>query len=240
MSMDPLVTKARVLWESLAAAPVSFAPRGGISVVASPESNLCPAGWVGVVSLDGAAVVTTPTERSAALVRDGLAALPVEAVTDADAVREVLPVAQVLGPATLSYASPDAFRSASPGALAVQQLPSDHPDLRGLEEAAGEDDAGEAGLRGITSPAFVVRAGGGVIAAAGYQTWPGGLAHVCVLTDPAWRARGLAQVTASATVAHAFAAGLLPQWRARPLASRRVASALGFQELGAQLSIKLT
>ncbi|MGW2939779.1 GNAT family N-acetyltransferase [Streptomyces sp. NPDC001156] len=86
----------------------------------------------------------------------------------------------------------------------------------------------------------MVRAGGGVIAAAGYQSWPGGIAHVCVLTDPAWRARGLAQVTASATVAHAFAAGLLPQWRARPLASRRVASALGFQEWGAQLSIKLT
>jgi GNAT superfamily N-acetyltransferase len=150
-----------------------------------------------------------------------------------------LPVVRVLGPATLSYASSDAFRSASPGALAVRQLPGDHPDLRSLEVAAGEDDAGEAGLREITSPAFVIRAGGEVVAAAGYQAWPGRVAHISVLTDPAWRGRGLAQVTASATVAHALAAGLLPQWRARPLASRRVAAALGFQELGAQLSIKL-
>jgi GNAT superfamily N-acetyltransferase len=239
MPVDPLLARARALWEGLAAAPVSFAPRGGVSVVASPESSLCPAGWVGVVSLGGAAIVTAPTERSAALVRDGLAALPVGAVTDADAVREVLPVVRVLGPATLSYASSDAFRSASPGALAVPQLPGDHPDLRSLEVAAGEDDAGEAGLREITSPAFVIRAGGEVVAAAGYQAWPGRVAHISVLTDPAWRGRGLAQVTASATVAHALAAGLLPQWRARPLASRRVAAALGFQELGAQLSIKL-
>ncbi|GAA3820033.1 hypothetical protein GCM10022206_67770 [Streptomyces chiangmaiensis] len=237
--MDPLLARARALWEGLAAAPVSFAPGGGVSVVASPESSLCPAGWVGVVSLGGAAVVTAPTKRSAALVRDGLAALPVAAVADADAVREVLPVAQVLGPAALSYVSPDTFLSASPGGQAVRQLPSDHPELRSLEEAAGEDDAEEAALSEITSPAFVVRAGGGVVAAAGYRSWPGGVAHISVLTDPVWRGRGLARVTASATVVHAFAAGLLPQWRARPPASRRVAVALGFQELGAQLSVEL-
>ncbi|MET8632494.1 GNAT family N-acetyltransferase [Streptomyces sp. NPDC004680] len=238
MPIDPLPARARGLWEGLAAAPVSFASGGGVSVVASPTSSLCPAGWVGVVSLGGAAVVTAPTERSAALVRDGLAALPMAAVADADAVRRVLPVAEVLGPATLSYASPDAFLPASPGPLAAQQLPGDHPALRSLEEAAGED-AGEAALGEITSPAFVLRAGGRVVAAAGYRSWPGRVAHLSVLTDPAWRGRGFARVAASAAVTHAFAARLLPQWRARPLASRRVAAALGFRELGAQLSIRL-
>ncbi|WP_405668919.1 GNAT family N-acetyltransferase [Streptomyces sp. NBC_00055] len=53
------------------------------------------------------------------------------------------------------------------------------------------------------------------------------------------RERGLARVTASATVTHALTAGLLPEWRARPPASRRVAAALGFEELGAQLSMRL-
>jgi len=53
------------------------------------------------------------------------------------------------------------------------------------------------------------------------------------------RGRGLARATGSATVAHALAAGLLPQWRARRPASRRVAAALGFAEMGAQLSIEL-
>jgi RimJ/RimL family protein N-acetyltransferase len=60
-----------------------------------------------------------------------------------------------------------------------------------------------------------------------------------VLTAPAYRGRGLARIAASAAVADAFAAGLLPQWRARPAESRRVALALGFTELGAQLSFRL-
>jgi hypothetical protein len=34
-------------------------------------------------------------------------------------------------------------------------------------------------------------------------------------------------------------AGRLPQWRARPPASRRVARSLGFRELGFQVSIRL-
>ncbi|NEB68512.1 GNAT family N-acetyltransferase, partial [Streptomyces fulvissimus] len=51
--------------------------------------------------------------------------------------------------------------------------------------------------------------------------------------------RGLARQVASEATAHALAAGLLPQWRARPAASRRVAAALGYRELGAQLSVRL-
>jgi predicted GNAT family acetyltransferase len=108
-----------------------------------------------------------------------------------------------------------------------------------LEKLAGDDDAGEAGLDEITSPAFVVREAGEVVAAAGYRTWPSRSAHISVLTAPGWRGRGLARETGSATTAHALAAGLLPQWRARVPESRRVAVALGFLELGAQLSIEL-
>jgi hypothetical protein len=46
-------------------------------------------------------------------------------------------------------------------------------------------------------------------------------------------------VTGSAAVAHALAAGLLPQWRARPSAFRRVAAVLAFEELGSQLSLEI-
>ncbi|MFD6391459.1 GNAT family N-acetyltransferase [Nocardia sp. NPDC055029] len=53
------------------------------------------------------------------------------------------------------------------------------------------------------------------------------------------RGQGLARATASAAVAHASAAGLLPQWRARVPQSRAVARALGFRELGAQLCVRL-
>ncbi|MFJ4091532.1 GNAT family N-acetyltransferase [Kitasatospora sp. NPDC089913] len=239
MPIDSLLVRARGLWEELASAPVSFAPIGGVNVVVSPESRTCPAGWVGVVALGGSAIVTAPSEDAAVLVRATLASLPVEGVTDADAVRSVLPVARVLGPAALAYTSSDRFRPVPADVLTVEQLPGNHPDLRRLEKLAGDDDAGEAGLDGITSPAFVVREAGEVVAAAGYRAWPSWTAHISVLTAPERRGRGLARAAGSATTVHALAAGLLPQWRARVPQSRRVAAALGFRELGAQLSIEL-
>ncbi|MGW1024748.1 GNAT family N-acetyltransferase [Streptomyces sp. NPDC002577] len=238
-SLDPLLARARGLREDLASVPVSFAPKGGVNVVVSPESRLCPAGWIGVVSMGGSAIVTAPSERAAMMVRDALEGLSAEVVTDAETLREVLPVARVLGPAALAYASPDGFRPAAPTSLPVQLLPRDHPDLRNLEKGAGQEDTQEAGLYEITSPAFVIREGDAAIAAAGYQSWPSRTAHISVLTSPAWWGQGLARVAGSATAAHALAAGLLPQWRARVPASRQVAVALGFQELGAQLSIEL-
>jgi hypothetical protein len=239
MSIDPLLVRARGLWEDLASVPVSFAPIGGVSVVVSPESGMCPAGWVGVVALGGSVIVTVPSEDAAVTVRNAFAGLPVEHVADADAVCCVLPVARVLGPAALAYVSSDGFRPVSPDVLTVEQLPGGHPDLRRLERLAGDDDAGEAGLDEITSPAFVVREAGEVVAAAGYRAWPSRTAHISVLTAPLCRGRGLARVTGSATSAHALAAGLLPQWRARVPTSLRVALALGFRELGSQLSIEL-
>jgi RimJ/RimL family protein N-acetyltransferase len=122
----------------------------------------------------------------------------------------------------------------------VERRPASHPELRALEQTAGQADADEAALDEITSPAFVVRARGRIVAAAGYRTWPCGTAHVGVLTAPQERGRGLPRVTGSAAVAHALDAGLLPQWRARLPASRRVADALGFVELGRQLSVELS
>jgi hypothetical protein len=47
----------------------------------------------------------------------------------------------------------------------------------------------------------------------------------------------LLRVVTSAVIA--IQAGKLPQWRARPQPSRRVALALGFRELGSQVSIRL-
>ncbi|MFF0474541.1 GNAT family N-acetyltransferase [Streptomyces sp. NPDC004284] len=251
MTTHPLLREAQRLWEELARAPRPFPPAGDVDVIVSPRSELCPAGWVGVVALGGSALVTVPDGSAATTVRAALAGLPVEALRDAAAVRGVLPVAGVLGPAALSYASPEGFRPAalsyaSPegfrpatASSRVERLPGDHPALRALEAASGQDDSAEASLDAITSPAFVAREDGRVVAAAGYRAWPRRTAHLCVLTAPEARGRGLARTTASEAVAHALAAGLLPQWRARSPASRRVAAALGFEELGAQLSFEI-
>ncbi len=239
MSTDPLLAGARGLWEGWAGASASFPAAGGLSVVVSPESGICPGGWVGVVALGGSAIATAPNEKAAGIVRDALAPLPTEAVVDATAVHQVLPVAELLGPAALAYVSPGRFRPERAGALTVGRLPGSDAGLRELEKSVGAEEAGEASLGAITSPAFVVREDERVVAAAGYELWPGLAAQVSVLTRREWRGRGLARLTGSAAVAHALAAGLLPQWRARVPASRRVAAALGFQELGAQLSMRI-
>jgi GNAT superfamily N-acetyltransferase len=144
-----------------------------------------------------------------------------------------------VGPAALAYLDPADFRPPPGGALTTP-LDSDHPGVRQFLRAAGADDLGESGMQEITTPAFTVSDHGQVAAAAGYADWPCGIAHLCVLTASEARGRGLARAAASAAVAHAFEQGRVPQWRARPEASRRVARALGFRELGSQVSIRLT
>ncbi|WP_338014282.1 GNAT family N-acetyltransferase [Streptomyces sp. CB02009] len=254
MAHSALLIRARELWETLADAPVSFTspseptgPAGateasgptGPTVVVSPTSALCPASWAGIVVLGSAAIATAPTESAALVLRRALASVPVTSLTRPEIVRAVLPVADVLGPATLAYLSSAEFRPASHPQGAAEPLASTHPDVQGLLRSAEPGDLAESGMEEITSPAFVVREGTDVVAAAGYRAWPAETAHVCVLTHPRWRGRRLARHTSSAAVAHALAAGLLPQWRARPPASRRVAQSLGFRELGSQLSIRL-
>ena len=239
--------RARQVWTGLAGVPVSF-PSSGVEVVVAPRSWLCPAGWSGVVVLGGAGISTVPSDDLVEVVRRVLSGLPIEAATDPEHLRAGLPIAETLGPATLAYLTPADFRPAR-GAVSVLAPAAPGPSASGpsapgpsaLSHFLGsvdEEDAGESGLAEITSAAFVVRDGGDVVAAAGYRAWPGTAAHLGVLTAPSHRGRGLAQIVASAAADDALRHGLLPQWRARPAASRRVARALGFRELGAQLSFR--
>jgi len=238
VSSDPLLLRVRGLWADLTAVPVMFAPAAGLRVVVSPQSRLCPPSWVGIVVLGDAAIATAPSDSAAGLLHDALSGLPVEALTDPDTVGSALRVQDVLGPATLAYLHAKAYRPAH-GADTTEELPPGHRDLGVLLTSAGDADAGESGLAEITSTGFVVRDAGVVVAAAGYRAWPGAVAHLCVLTAPGCRGRGLARIMASAASAHALSHGLLPQWRARPEPSQRLAAVLGFSELGAQLSLRL-
>ncbi|WP_432986144.1 GNAT family N-acetyltransferase [Dactylosporangium sp. CA-233914] len=236
MTNDPLLERARQLWADLAGTPVTFT-ESAIEVVASPQSLLCPPGWVGIVALGRAVIATAPDDDTAEIVKHALADLPATAVIDPAPVRDRLPVKETLGPATLAYCDAAGFHPAE--SSAVETISAVHTDMTALLARVPAGDADESGLAGITSPAFVVRTGTDVIAAAGYRAWPRRTAHVSVLSTPAARGRGLGRVVATAAVAHALDAGLLPQWRARPEPSRRVARALGFREVGAQLSINL-
>ncbi|MEU0601997.1 GNAT family N-acetyltransferase [Streptomyces sp. NPDC006393] len=238
MADDPLLKQAQVVWETLATVPVSFPLAGGFNVVASPASRLAPPSWTGIVVLGESAIVTAPTDSDARVLRQLLAVMPTSSLTSSEAVRSVLPVNDMLGPAVLGYVSRDGFRPASADHSVERLLPG-HQDLRALVKSVSAEDAGESGMDEITSAAFVVRKGADVVAAAGFRVWPAAAAHLCVLTAPGERGRGLARQVASAAVAQALVDGLLPQWRARPMASRNVARALGFRELGSQLSVRL-
>ena len=232
------MVRARQVWANLAGAPIAFPATGEVSVVVSPGSRLCPRSWVGVVKLGDAAIATAFDHHTAVILRATFGRLPVASLTDVDRLGEVLPVVAVLGPATLAYTDTRDFCPAD-GAGIAQALPAGHGDLAALMACVDEEEAGESGIDEITSSVFVVRDKDDAVAAAGYQQWPGSVAHLCVLTSPKHRGRGLARVAASAAVADALAKDLLPQWRARPDASRRVARVLGFHELGLQLSVQL-
>ncbi|MGW4380447.1 GNAT family N-acetyltransferase [Kitasatospora sp. NPDC004531] len=240
MTNSPLLQTVWHRWEALAGVPAPFPGPGAATVVVAPGSGLCPPGWVGLVALGGAVLATAPDERRAALVRAALRERPAQTAADADRLRQLLPVGELLGPASLAYLAPDGLRPQPPATdpVVVRLAPTD-PRLRDLEHRTDPTDAEEAGLAGLTSPAFAVLADGQVVAACGYRRWPFDLAHFAVLTDPAHRGRALARHTATVAAHHALAAGLLPQWRARVPASRRVAAHLGFHELGTQLSAEV-
>ncbi|NUV98292.1 GNAT family N-acetyltransferase [Streptomyces sp. CAI 127] len=239
MPMNPLVSRARALWQELAAEPdAAFGTPGRPTVLVAPGLALAPPSWVGVVTVGDGALITAPTDLAADASRTALTGLTTAALTDPATVARRLPVADTLGPAALGYLAPDALRPIGRTTAATARLSPEHVALRALLAEVGPSDAGESGLGDVTSPVFVVRVGTEVLAAAGYEPWPRDTAHLCVLTAPHARGRGLARQVAHAATAHALAAGLLPQWRARPPASRRVARALGYREVGRQLSVR--
>lgn len=236
------VTVVRRMWEGLADARGSFGD--GVRVVVAPASLVCPPGFVGIVTIGDGALVAAPDETLAGALRIHLAGREIGELTEPALFADGFVVDTVLGPARLAYASTDTFRPAHEpgrGTQPPEPLAGDDPDMAFLRSGVDPEEAGESGIDGITSPAFVERDDTEkVVAAAGYRMWPGDTAQLCVLTAPAARGRGAARRVASRAVEHALANRLLPQWRARTLPSIRVADRLGFIDLGGQLSVQLT
>ncbi|MGW1060371.1 GNAT family N-acetyltransferase [Micromonospora rubida] len=237
MARLAVVNRVQDLWVSLAGVATSF-PADGVRVVVAAESRLCPPAWAGIVVLGSSGIATAPDAATARFLRESLNGRLPRSAVEVDRWSGERGVVDVLGPASLAYLEEQEFRPATRVA-GIAQLPPGHPDLDRLVADVSEDDVAESGIDEITSPVFVVRDRTRVAAAAGYRRWPRSVAHLCVLTSSHFRGRGLARAVASAAVAEALQNQLLPQWRARPEPSRRLARRLGFRELGDQVSIRI-
>ncbi|MDO3683436.1 GNAT family N-acetyltransferase [Micromonospora sp. C28ISP2-4] len=237
MAPSAVLNRVQDLWVDLAGVATSF-PAHGVRVVVAAESRLCPPAWAGIVVLGSSGIASAPDVATARFLRESIIGRPLRSAVEAGRWSAEYGVVDVLGPASLAYLDEQEFRPVA-GVVDMARLPPGHPELDRLVADVSEDDVAESGIDEITSPVFVVRDRGRVAAAAGYRHWPHSVAHLCVLTGPHFRGRGLARTVASAAVAEALQNRLLPQWRARPEPSRRLARRLGFRELGDQLSIRI-
>ena len=207
-----------------------------LQVIVDAGSPVTRRGWIGILTIGPTVTVRVPRADLVTPLEQALGGLTPEEAADPAVVLGRLPsglVRDTLGPAALFYPPPGYEPPVSDAEVVAG------PELDELFEAASEDDHEESGITEIDSPTFGSKTSSGAVAAvAGYRVWPNGVAHLSVLTDAAHRNQGHARRAAAAAVGHAVGAGLLPQWRARPLASQRVALALGFERVGAQLGLQ--
>jgi RimJ/RimL family protein N-acetyltransferase len=224
------VEAARQAWSRLAGIPL----RDGLQVVVDPESPLGPRGWIAILAVGPTVAASVPRPELQKPVIAGLTGLAGDEATTPDVVVQRLPSARTtLGPAALFY-PPPGFTAAS-----QQTAELSLQELAGLLAAVDANDLDESGMAHIESPAFVSRSSdGAVVAACGYRRWPNGVAHVSALTHPDHRRQGHGRRAATVAISHAVEHELLPQWRARPLASQRLALALGLVRVGAQFSLE--
>ena len=178
-----------------------------------------------------------PTPEMVGPLTAALAELSPADATSPDRLNKRLPhVVEVLGPATLSYRG-DQFPAAA-SAVLVDVVPLAR--VAELLGAVTNEELEESGLAKVTSSVSVIRSEfGEPVAACGYQQWPEQIAHLSVLTRADHRGKRLAAAVAIDAVWRALGEGLLPQWRARAAASQAVARAIGFEEMGAQLSLRV-
>jgi GNAT superfamily N-acetyltransferase len=241
---DDTVRRIAAAWCEIGGASAGWVP-GKITVEASAGSRMAPPGWVGAVTLGSGSVavgalVTAPDEPQAAAVRGELSHLPPDRLTEPPYWAALIPHdGRVLGPAELAYLDATDFSPVAGETVVEAALSDVAAAIANLETAAGQDDVNEVGITEAQAPLFIVRRDDMIASVCSYREWPGGLAHMMVMSHPDHRGHGLAKLTATAASEHALAAGLIPQWRARVPASQAVARSLGYTTLGAQLSVLL-
>ena len=227
-SADDRRSRVLIAWAGLA--KVDRLER--FQVIVRARSALCPAGWVGILRLEDTVTVVVPHDDLVGAVRSALADVPAALM---DVTTRLRGVAEVLGPAMLFFAV-----DTLPPAPEYHVYPAVPGDVDNLLAASTPDEAKESGLLGVTSAVFVTKTdNGSITAACGFSHWPQNIAHLCVLAHPDHRREGAGRAVANRAISDALEQDLLPQWRARPEASKSMARSLGLTELGEQLSLRI-
>ncbi|MBF5082748.1 GNAT family N-acetyltransferase [Quadrisphaera sp. INWT6] len=238
--MDEALTgRVRQLWGDAAGVPVTAFTTRGLGVTAAAGGSTAPPGWCGAVVVGDRALVTAPDGVCAGALGRALTGAGVtdyEGLLGAVTTGSLPGVEEVLGPAWLSYGVPGAPCPHPTTSWVSEELDgARRGDLVDLVEACSAEDVTESAVEDLVDVHVARDASGVVVAAAGWECWAAGLAHVGVLTAPRARGTGAASAVAGAAVEAALRQGLLVQWRAQPPASRRLAERLGLVEVGWQL-----
>lgn len=225
----PTLHTVKSLWEERMSAPKGTLGSSGVSTVEWP-------GFTAAVVLDiGRSLLVAGPAEAIELLRRLSPKQLVEANVTESALLSLRP--RLVGKALLGYAEESTFTPA-PAAHRV------HPaDLMAAEQALAHcdaDDRDESGLSEM-SAWFVAEEEGMPVAAAGFEEWPGGVAHCGVAVGAGYRGRGLGQSVASAAVEHALAGHGVAQWRSRNTnaTSTRLGERLGFVQVGSQTAFDL-
>lgn len=230
----------RSTWSELAGCAEAFVD-AGVRVSVAPHT-VAPAGWVGAVSLgDSAVLAIRPDDLTH---RERIVGRPVELshLRDRASVMAAFGELQdTLGPAILAFGLSRLGGPLSSDAV-VGPLAASDKRVRAIIDASMTDEVEESAIEELSSGLFVATsADGRAVAASGYSPVLNKLAHIGVLTASDARGHGFGRRAASAAIAHAEDAGLIPQWRAAEsnVASVALGSRLGLTPIGRQFSFCL-
>jgi GNAT superfamily N-acetyltransferase len=165
-------------------------------------------------------------------------------IFSADFWRSKLPewCGQPVGPAQLFYLDTlPAWRFAAPPGFKARDLAEgDAPAFWAFAGALTELEREEAGVDFGPRPLWGIFSGGMLVAVAGYDAWPGRIAHIGVVVHPGFRGMGLGKLAVQYAMRGAIARGRVVQYRtlATNAASLGVARSLGLVRFAETLYIR--
>jgi GNAT superfamily N-acetyltransferase len=143
----------------------------------------------------------------------------------------------VIGPAYVGYAEVVRVPSHPARSLTVD----DASKAEALRAACSQTEWEHGGSDVNAQPSSGVFVGTELVALAGYEVWGGVIAHISIITHPAFRSRGFGRSAVAHLADVALAAGLVPQYRTlesnRP--SIRIAETLGFVHYASSVAVRL-